>query len=310
MEDTRKVIVVIGATGNQGGSVLSHLLSDRAKNIFKVRAVTRKPTDSAEAQHLTDLGAEVVQCNIDDYEQSKNAFKGSYGVFAMTNYWSSDLKDKQLEIAQGKNMALAARDVGVQHFIFAGLPDTEQITGGTLHLPHYMTKVEIEKCIRNECYPAIPFVTFVYVGFYFSNFSTWFTPQHNSDGSVVFHQPIRSTATLPTYDVRDTGAVVLRCFENPHTLGQLNVVPLVSENLSVNQICQIIAEETGRKASHEPMSWEEFEVGKNQESISNMKFYDEFGDKEASRNEHETRKVYREMNTLRNWIRETKWLSQ
>jgi len=56
----KKIIVVFGATGIQGGSVIKSLLSDpvlAAK--FAVRAVTRDISKPA-AQALLSLGAEVV----------------------------------------------------------------------------------------------------------------------------------------------------------------------------------------------------------------------------------------------------------
>ncbi|MFN5304822.1 MAG: NmrA family NAD(P)-binding protein, partial [Pseudanabaena sp.] len=51
--DNRRILVV-GATGKQGGAVARHLL----KNGFKVRALTRN-AESPAAKRLTEQGAEV-----------------------------------------------------------------------------------------------------------------------------------------------------------------------------------------------------------------------------------------------------------
>lgn len=44
---------------------------------------------------------------------------GTHAVFTVTNYW--DKMDMQLEIQQGKNLADAAKENGVQHFIWSSL---------------------------------------------------------------------------------------------------------------------------------------------------------------------------------------------
>ena len=57
-----KVIVVIGVTGNQGGSVALRFLKDPA---YQVRGLTRDPT-SSKAASLAAQGIEIVQANLDD----------------------------------------------------------------------------------------------------------------------------------------------------------------------------------------------------------------------------------------------------
>lgn len=61
---TKQTIVVFGATGKQGGSVVKSILADsKAASQFSVKAVTRDPAkDSAKA--LASLGAEVVAVSI------------------------------------------------------------------------------------------------------------------------------------------------------------------------------------------------------------------------------------------------------
>lgn len=55
-----KLITVFGATGNQGGSVIRHILADpQLSTEFKVRGVTRDTTKPA-AQELAGKGVEVV----------------------------------------------------------------------------------------------------------------------------------------------------------------------------------------------------------------------------------------------------------
>ena len=58
---SRKVFVVFGATGTQGGSVINSVLADpKASQEFKIRGVTRNP-ESEKAKSLTARGVECVE---------------------------------------------------------------------------------------------------------------------------------------------------------------------------------------------------------------------------------------------------------
>ena len=54
-----KIITVFGATGNQGGSVIKHVLADPTlSKEFKIRAITRDSSKPA-AKALADKGVEL-----------------------------------------------------------------------------------------------------------------------------------------------------------------------------------------------------------------------------------------------------------
>lgn len=72
----KKVIVVTGATGTQGSSVV-HVLLQTGE--WHVRAVTRNP-DGEKAKALAAKGAEVVAADYDDEESVRKAFTVSYFV--------------------------------------------------------------------------------------------------------------------------------------------------------------------------------------------------------------------------------------
>src|SRR6476659_7884858 len=76
LSNDKKLIVVVGATGQQGGGVLRAL---QARGQFKVRALTRNP-----AKHR-ELAEEVVEGDLSKPETLKPAFEGAHGVFLVTN---------------------------------------------------------------------------------------------------------------------------------------------------------------------------------------------------------------------------------
>ena len=101
MNNTDRTVLVTGATGRQGGSVIRHML---AKG-WKLRALTRKP-DSAASRELAGGGIEVVAGNMEEANTLGPALRGAYGVFSVQDFWAVGATR---EVQQGKNLADAAK---------------------------------------------------------------------------------------------------------------------------------------------------------------------------------------------------------
>src|SRR5215469_7036732 len=132
MSNSKKLIAVVGATGQQGGAVVRAL---RANGQFMVRALTREP-----AKH-PQLADEVVAADLNRPETLKAAFAGAHGVFLVTNAWEAGRDESKQAVAAVK----AAKDAGVQHFIWSTLPNVETISGGTINVPHFTDKAKVER---------------------------------------------------------------------------------------------------------------------------------------------------------------------
>ena len=100
--NSKKLIAVIGATGQQGGSVVRAL---QAQGQFNVRALTRNP------RKHRGLGDEVVEADLDRPETVNAAFAGAYGVFLVTNFWEPGTD----ELKQATAAVRAAKAAGVRH---------------------------------------------------------------------------------------------------------------------------------------------------------------------------------------------------
>jgi len=74
------LIVVVGATGNQGGSVLNHLRESDKE--YRIRALTRDST-KPKAKQIEATGAETFQIELkpENKERMLEAFSGAYAVF-------------------------------------------------------------------------------------------------------------------------------------------------------------------------------------------------------------------------------------
>ncbi|KAL8869344.1 MAG: hypothetical protein Q9174_004340 [Haloplaca sp. 1 TL-2023] len=158
-----KIITVFGATGNQGGSVITSIQANPTLAAeYKIRGVTRDPSKPA-GQTLSEEGVELVQADLSDKESVKQAIAGSEVVFGVTNFW--EYLSKDTEVAQGKNIADACRESGVGLLIWSSVPHTGIATDGKLNLPHFESKAEVEAYIRKEAIPA----TFFHAGCFMSN---------------------------------------------------------------------------------------------------------------------------------------------
>ncbi|ORY30795.1 hscarg protein [Naematelia encephala] len=199
-----KIVVILGATGKQGGSVINSILSDpTAKPHFSLRAITRDTSKPA-AKALADRGVEMVAADLDHKDSLIKAFQGAYAVFAVTDYWNTLSKD--VEIQQGKNIADAAKTTGVEHFIFSTLINATKATGGKLSgIEHFDSKATVTDYVISLGLPA----TFWLPGYYMSNLPGQGLRKDESTGKYVLSTPNKPESKFPLIDiVNDTGKFI------------------------------------------------------------------------------------------------------
>ncbi|KAI1355440.1 NmrA-like family protein [Xylaria sp. FL0043] len=207
----KRIITVFGATGNQGGAVANHFLNDpKLNSTWAVRAVTRD-TSKDSAKKLASQGAEVVTADLNDKTSLVKAIAGSDTVFAVTNYWEK--LDMELEEQQGRNIADAAKGVGVKHLIWSSLPDAAKLSEGKYsRLYHFDSKAHVEEYIRTLGIPA----TFFMPGFYMSGIAGGMLSKRGENW--VFSLPIAPSSPIPLYNPADTGKYVKAIVDNKEAL--------------------------------------------------------------------------------------------
>jgi uncharacterized protein YbjT (DUF2867 family) len=225
-------ILVLGATGAQGGSVARHLLDGGGA----VRCLTRNPA-SEKAQALAAAGAEVVAGDLEDPGSLRAALRDCSAAFGVTNFWEHFAKEAE----QGRNLVDAVADSAVEHFVFSTLPSAKTISGGTLDVPHFDIKAELEEYAREKGLPA----TFLHVAFYYENFLHFFPPQPSEDGSFAFGFPQGDTP-LAAYSVEDTGGPVAAIFaRREEFLGK--TVGVVGADLPPAEYARLMSEAAGER---------------------------------------------------------------
>ena len=192
----RKVLVT-GATGRQGGSVVRHLLASG----WDIRALTRDPGTKA-ARALADRGVEVVKADLEDPASLAGACRGVYGVYSVQDFWAVGARR---EVNQGKNLADAAKKARVEHFVYSSVGGAERNSG----IDHWESKWEIEKHVRKLGLAA----TILRPAGFMENYYIHQVEIGILKGKLM--DPIRADKPYQTIASDDIGAFVALSFERP-----------------------------------------------------------------------------------------------
>lgn len=225
MDKAEKIILVTGATGQQGGATARHLLAAG----WPIRALVRDPNRPT-VQALRQAGAEIVQGNIDDRASLEAAMQGVYGVFSVQPHSDNEAR-------QGKNVADAAHAVGVRHFVYTSVGGAEDLYNVGVNVG----KWEIEQHIRALDLPATILRP---VGFMDSLASPLYGVK---DGVLAI--PIKPDGTYPLIAVTDIGAFAALAFDAPENyFGK--TIELAGDTPTPPQIVAAINRATGRAISY------------------------------------------------------------
>ena len=242
MTDAKKILVT-GATGHQGGAVARELL----KSGHEVRAMTRKPQGGA-AQALAGLGAEVVAGDLNDEPSIAKALAGMWGAFAVQNTWEAGVEGEE---AQGKRFAKAAKQAGVQHFVYTSVGSAHRKTG----IPHFENKWRVEETVRSLGFPTHVVLRPV---FFMENFLLpWFKPAIDAGKLMI---GIRPETKLQMIAVEDIGKYGLWAFENPRKLNGRGL-DIAGDSLTMPETARIISKAAGRPVEFARVPIEEVRKG-------------------------------------------------
>ncbi|WP_190818704.1 NmrA/HSCARG family protein [Saccharopolyspora pogona] len=238
MSTADKVVLVVGATGQQGGATAAQLL----KRGWRVRAFTRSAS-SAAARRLAEAGAELVEGDMGDRAALEDAMRGVHGAFSVqptfiTPELTPDLTNEK-EIGWGKNVADAAKAAGVRHLVYASATNAEQRIGS----PTLDNKWAIEEHIRALGVPA----TMLRPVSFMENYIVMMPGQAATDGELV--SAVRADVSQPLIALEDIGAFAALAFGNPDDyVGR--AVEIAGDSLTPPEIAAALSRATGRELRH------------------------------------------------------------
>jgi len=237
---SKKLIAVIGLTGNQGSSVATNLLKSGKWNIRGLTRDAKKP----KAQEWSSKGAELVEGDVTDQNSLKKLFNGAYGAFVVTNYWEQSQMGKETQI--GSKMAEIAKESGVEHFVWSTLPNYEKMTNGKHYVQHFTDKAKVDDKVKELNFK---YSTFVQAGVYFSNFFQMGLIKKLDDGSAIVSLPFPGDKPYTGCDIDDIGLPVAESFDNPDKYNG-KYIPIYSTNMTLNEYCAEYEEVTGIKTKY------------------------------------------------------------
>jgi uncharacterized protein YbjT (DUF2867 family) len=255
----KKIIAVLGATGAQGNGLVRAIAGDKSSE-FAARALTRD-SKSDKAKELAELGAEVVQGDVDDLESLKKAFKGAYGAYCVTFFWAHFSPEK--ELAQAKAMAQAAKEAGLQHVIWSTLEDTRNwvpLTDnrmptlmGKYKVPHFDAKGEANQVFTQLGVPT----TFLLTSFYWDNLIHFgMGPKKGPDGKLAITLPM-GDKKLPGIAAQDIGKCAYGVFKKGREfIGK--TVGIAGEHLTGAQMAAALTKALGQEVRYNEVSPEAY----------------------------------------------------
>jgi uncharacterized protein YbjT (DUF2867 family) len=240
MTKNRDIILVTGATGNQGGAIAHQLLSRG----YRVRALTRNP-QSDPSKTLAARGAEVVKGDFDDPESLERALQGVWGAYSVQNTWTVGVVKEE---EYGKRFAEIARRMNIGHFVYSSVGSAHRNTG----IPHFDNKWRIEERIRSLGFASY---TILRPAWFMENFdSPWFKPALVEEGKLKI--ALKPDTVLQMNAVEDIGKFGLLAFENHQELNG-SAIDFAGDQRTMPETAKILGKAMGREIRFERTPMEE-----------------------------------------------------
>ena len=254
-----KIIAVVGATGAQGGGLVRAILADPNRG-FAARAITRDAR-SDKARALANLGADVVEADIDNEASLTKALQGAYGAYLVTFFWAHFSPEKEIE--EARIMARAAKAAGVKHVVWSTLEDTRQWVPlsdnrmptlmGKYKVPHFDAKGEANKAFTELGVPT----TFLLTSFYWDNLIYFgMGPKKGPDGKLAITLPMGG-AKLAGIAAEDIGQCAYGIFKRgPEMIGK--TVGIAGDHLTGEQMATALGKALGKPVGYNAVTPEAY----------------------------------------------------
>ena len=232
---TSRFVLVTGATGQQGGSVVQALLARG----HRVRGLTRN-TKAASAQRLAAQGVDVVAGDFTDQASLVRAATGVDAIYAMSTPFEQGM---DAETAQGVAITEAARQAGVGHLVYSSVANADRETG----IPHFDSKYAVEKAVRAS---GVPFTISAPV-FFMDNFLQPWMGLDPAAGTLSMAVP--ATRALQQIAVADIGAFAAALIERREAVFG-HRYDIAGDELTGDETAAVFSKVTGRSIAYHGFS--------------------------------------------------------
>jgi uncharacterized protein YbjT (DUF2867 family) len=283
LNHTNQVILVTGATGNQGGGVVKGLFK---QNKFAVRAMVRDKT-SDKAKTLEASGAELAEADFDNAASLEKALQNVHGVFSMQDFRNG--ADK--EIAQGKALADAAKKMGVIHFVYSSVGGAERHTG----IAHFESKYRVEGYIREI---GLPY-TILRPVFFMYNYNGMRQTIENG----TLYMPLSPNKKLQQLSEDDYGNMVAEVFaERDQFLGK--EIEVASVDITMDEVAESFSNILDKKVFYQQIPFEAFQKQAGEEVATMFRWFEDIG---YNANIKSLQKRFFKTSSLEDYLKEHQW---
>ncbi|KAI3541234.1 nucleoside-diphosphate-sugar epimerase family protein [Colletotrichum paranaense] len=242
-----RAILITGATGKQGGAVISALLA-RQPSDFLLLAVTRN-AQSTSAKRLAAKSSNIklVEGDLDATPAlfaSAKAVAGTVPLWGVYSVQAMGDQKSDSETKQGKALVDESIKAGVRHFVYSSVErgGDERSWSNPTPVPHFITKHQIEHHLRDSAVNSktdmgwtilrpVIFMDNLMPGFFGKVFFTMLR-------DTMKEKPLQWIAT------KDIGFFAAEAFHDPATWNK-KAVGLAGDELTFSQMNQTFEKATG-----------------------------------------------------------------
>ncbi|GAA4715932.1 NmrA/HSCARG family protein [Phytohabitans rumicis] len=228
-------VLVIGATGRQGGAVAELLL----KHGHDVTAYLRSP-EAPSAQALSAAGTRLVTGDLADPEALAGAAQGVDAIFGLSVPFGSGGKDE--EVAQGRLLVDAAVRAGA-HLVYSSVRGADRMA--QTDIDHADSKQLVEAYLRDQevratvLGPVYFMENILNVGF-----------SRLTDG--VLANPLSAGKPLDQVTVRDIAGLAVHAIEHPDRfVGER--IDIASDQVTGEEAARILSDVLGREIPYQQL---------------------------------------------------------
>jgi uncharacterized protein YbjT (DUF2867 family) len=287
MVTSKRKILVIGATGQQGGALARLLLQKK----HEVYALTRNTeSESPKAQNLRNLGAKIIKGDLDNPDSLKQATNDVDSVFLMGTFAEDGTEG---ETRRGKMMTDIAKEQNVAHLVYSSVVNADKNTG----IPHFESKYKVEQHIKN-C--GIPY-TIIGPTFFMENLLSYSRAGLQQGQLALPLSPSRILQQSTLKNIAEFSALVLE--RRNSFLGKR--IDIASDELTGEQAANVLSDELGHKIGYVQVPLEQ--IRQASEDLGLM--YEWFERVGTGINVANLHQQYPEVNwsTFKDWVKSQNW---